>query len=62
MDTSKVEEQITKQKLRMLELYQAKEDISTELASIIQIIHSLEFALSTDGEQPLINTDNIKEA
>lgn len=60
MNISVVDAQITKQKLRMLELYQAKDDIQTELASILQIISSLEFALSTDTtKDTLIDTDKL---
>ena len=44
----------------MLELYQAKDDIQTELASILQIISSLEFALSTETDpNTLIDKDKL---
>ena len=60
MNTSLVDAQINKQKLRMLELYQAKDDIQTELASILQIISSLEFALSTETDpNTLIDKDKL---
>ena len=42
----------------MLELYQAKEDITNELSSIAQIIHSLEFALATE-KKDLIDKDKL---
>ncbi len=58
MNIDEITEQVTKQKLRMLELYQAKEDITNELSSIAQIIHSLEFALATE-KKDLIDKDKL---